>query len=445
MVMRPIDSVLKRLKGVKRSDGGSFKALCPAHDDSNPSLSLTESGDRKVLIKCFAGCPIEDVVSSLGLSMSDMFEKPVHRNINVGNVSENTATLQDSSLSLEEYADSKALPKSFLYELGIKEITYRGRRRLKIPYFDVDDQEGPVRYRHAMDGSQKFSWKSGSGTILYGLWQIKQIRNKGYVVLVEGESDCHTLWYAGFPALGIPGASTWKEKRDAKYFEGIETVYVLIEPDKGGEAVLNWLDGSAIKDKSRLIFAEEFKDPSELYLRDPSGFDEEWRQIMHKSISWTLFKDTESKKIIDVAWKECEELASKESILDEFIRDIKASGVVGEEINVKIIFLALVTRHLERLVSVVVKGPSSSGKSWIVKQVLKFFPETAYRVLTAASEKSLIYSEESYERKYLVFCEADGIKGEFISYVIRSLLSEGNIRYETTEKVRGEYKVRFIE
>ena len=37
----------------------------------------------------------------------------------------------------------------------------------------------------------------------------------GLVVVVEGESDTHTLWNAGFPALGLPGAGNWKEQRDA--------------------------------------------------------------------------------------------------------------------------------------------------------------------------------------------------------------------------------------
>ena len=42
------------------------------------------------------------------------------------------------------------------------------------------------------------------------------------VVLVEGESDAQTLWLHGYPALGLPGASTWSEKRDAAFFGGAE-------------------------------------------------------------------------------------------------------------------------------------------------------------------------------------------------------------------------------
>ena len=50
-------------------------------------------------------------------------------------------------------------------------------------------------------------------------------------MLVEGESDCLTLWFHEIPALGIPGAGNWREDRDAAHFDGIDTIYVVIEPD----------------------------------------------------------------------------------------------------------------------------------------------------------------------------------------------------------------------
>jgi hypothetical protein len=35
----------------------------------------------------------------------------------------------------------------------------------------------------------------------------------------QGESDCHTLWFHGVPALGIPGAANWREERDARHLD----------------------------------------------------------------------------------------------------------------------------------------------------------------------------------------------------------------------------------
>src|SRR5215203_512060 len=71
--MRPVDRVLERLESVK-SRGNDYQALCPAHDDHNPSLSIGEGEDGRAIVNCFAGCETEDVVAALGLEMRDLFE-----------------------------------------------------------------------------------------------------------------------------------------------------------------------------------------------------------------------------------------------------------------------------------------------------------------------------------------------------------------------------------
>jgi putative DNA primase/helicase len=68
----PIDRVLSCLNGVERN-GRGWKALCPAHDDHNPSLSVAEGDDGKVLLKCHRGCANEDVIAAIGLEMRDLF------------------------------------------------------------------------------------------------------------------------------------------------------------------------------------------------------------------------------------------------------------------------------------------------------------------------------------------------------------------------------------
>jgi hypothetical protein len=51
-----------------------WMALCPAHDDRNPSLSIRALPD-KVLIHCFAGCPTEAVLETLQRGWGDLFEE----------------------------------------------------------------------------------------------------------------------------------------------------------------------------------------------------------------------------------------------------------------------------------------------------------------------------------------------------------------------------------
>lgn len=68
----PIDMALARLDGVTQS-GKSYKALCPVHGDKTPSLSVKKGDDGRVLLHCFAGCCIGEIVAAMGLRMADLF------------------------------------------------------------------------------------------------------------------------------------------------------------------------------------------------------------------------------------------------------------------------------------------------------------------------------------------------------------------------------------
>jgi len=69
----PVDAVLHRLDKVKRTAPDKWIACCPAHDDKRPSLSIREADDGRVLLKCWTGCGAAEIVSALGLSLSDLF------------------------------------------------------------------------------------------------------------------------------------------------------------------------------------------------------------------------------------------------------------------------------------------------------------------------------------------------------------------------------------
>ena len=81
---------------------------------------------------------------------------------------------------------------------------------------------------------------------------------------------------------------------------------------------------------------------------------------------------------------------------------VAALGVAGERAAVKLVYLAMVSRLLPRPVSLAVKGPSSAGKSYLVEQTLRLFPDEAYYALTAMSERALAYSEEPLTHRMLV-------------------------------------------
>jgi len=57
-----LDLILPHLRKVRRLSDGSYMACCPAHNDENPSLHLSETPDGRLLWHCFAGCSQEAVL-----------------------------------------------------------------------------------------------------------------------------------------------------------------------------------------------------------------------------------------------------------------------------------------------------------------------------------------------------------------------------------------------
>ena len=132
--------------------------------------------------------------------------------------------------------------------------------------------------------------------------------------------------------------------------------------------------------------------------------------------------------------RDCDRIRLAPSILDLFVESITDAGVVGEDRLVQVVYLAVSSRFGDRPVSVVVKGPSSAGKSYTVERTLDYFPGSAFYLMTGMSEHALAYLEEPLAHRFLVLCEAAGMSGDTASYFLRSLLSEGFIRYIVVEK-----------
>jgi len=452
--------LLARLIGVSRS-GEGWTARCPAHEDKHNSLSIHNRNGRW-LLKCHAGCRWEEIIGALGLDASALFNasaEGVCRSIPTNNRAtaqprtkspqlsgaEQQLTVSPSAggLTLHQYAAAKGIPADFLKACGVSEFNYDHKPALRIPYLGPDGEELAVRFRIALDGD-RFRWKSGTKPCLYGLHRLPEAQKAGQVVLVEGESDCHALWLGGIPAVGIPGASNWREERDARHFDGIETIYVVIEPDRGGDAVRKWLSRSTIRHRAKLVSLPT-KDPSALHLRGPEEFARHWQVACLGAVPWSAVEAEANAAERTEAWEQCGGLARKANILEDFDKQLDRLGLVGERRAAKLIYLAINTRLLHRPVSVAVKGPSSGGKSFVVETTLKFFPPGAFYSLTAMSDRALAYSNEPLQHRHLVIYEAAGMASDFATYLIRSLLSEGCLRYETVEKTKDGLAPRLIE
>jgi hypothetical protein len=72
----PLKRILALLENIRHT-GTGWSALCPAHDDHMNSLSLSEGRDGRALVHCFAGCDVTDILGALGLTLNDLFQRPM--------------------------------------------------------------------------------------------------------------------------------------------------------------------------------------------------------------------------------------------------------------------------------------------------------------------------------------------------------------------------------
>lgn len=142
-------------------------------------------------------------------------------------------------------------------------------------------------------------------------------------------------------------------------------------------------------------------------------------------------------------------IAGAARILDLFREAIRGCGVVGEDAIGATVYLIITSRLLGKPVSLAVKGPSSSGKSYTTEKTVKFFPKEAVIEMTAMSERALVYSKEDFAHRMLILYEAtalrEGAEDNLTAYFVRSLLSEGRIEYPCTVRDKdGNFTTKTI-
>ena len=134
-------------------------------------------------------------------------------------------------------------------------------------------------------------------------------------------------------------------------------------------------------------------------------------------------------------------------LLDRILEDFRRCGVVGEETNKLVGYLAAVSRKLEDPLAVVIQSSSAAGKSSLMEAVLAFMPEEERVKYAAMTGQSLFYmGETNLKHKILAIVEEEGASRA--SYALKVLQSEGELTIASTGKdpesgklVTHEYRV----
>jgi 5S rRNA maturation endonuclease (ribonuclease M5) len=192
-------TILDRLKDV-RSSGDGWAAKCPGHDDAHSSLSIHHR-DGKWLLKCHAGCSIEEVTSAVGLKTSDLFDADARK----------------------QKANGRA---SFIAEYIYR--TADGEPSRKV--CRTADKSFP---QFKWTGSRWESGTEGVPILPYRLPELIKTDPETPVFICEGEKDCDRLAALGFVATTNPmGAGKWRAALN-KWFTD-RPVFIIPDNDDPG-------------------------------------------------------------------------------------------------------------------------------------------------------------------------------------------------------------------
>jgi hypothetical protein len=186
---------------------------------------------------------------------------------------------------LTRLAQAKRLPVDFLRELGLHDLD--GGRAVGIPYYGVTGEDIAVKQRTALKATEGSFWPRGRPLAAYGQWRHEAAAKAGFLIIVEGESDCWALWYHQLPALGIPGANAVKTL-EREHVEAVETIYIHREPDRGGNAFVEGVPKrlAALAWHGKLFelrMPDGIKDLADLHVADSERFGERFQAALQFS------------------------------------------------------------------------------------------------------------------------------------------------------------------
>lgn len=191
-----LEDILPRFDGVRKS-GHGYKARCPAHDDRKPSLSINVK-NGKILINCFAQCPLESILAKVNLQFSDLFTKDVTTHGQV-------ATQRE--VAWYPYTDEQG---NLLFEkvrLAPKNFTQR-----------------------RPDGNG--GWINNLEDVRRVLYRLPQVLAAIDVLVVEGEKDADRGNDLGLAATTSGASGTWREEF-SEVLRG-KTVTIIPDADAAG-------------------------------------------------------------------------------------------------------------------------------------------------------------------------------------------------------------------
>jgi len=170
-------------------------------------------------------------------------------------------------------------------------------------------------------------------------------------------------------------------------------------------------------------------------------------EVQTEQLKAAMTKDDKRPKLSEAEEAEALALLKAPDLLERILSDFAACGVVGEETNKLVGYLAAVSRQLDRPLAVIIQSSSAAGKSSLMDAVLALMPDEDCVRYSAMTGQSLFYmGETNLKHKILAIAEEQGVASA--GYALKLLQSDGQVTIASTGKdpasgllVTHEYRV----
>jgi len=415
-------------KGLKPRQlaNGQWLAHCPAHDDAEPSLSVTES-DGRILLHCFANCTVDAICAALGI----------------------TTKVLRTDQELE--------------------------RRVT---FEVRDPNGALVALHERierNGKKTFVWRHPDGRKAQGdlkvadlpFYGIHRLQNADFVVIVEGEKCAEALWSVGVPAVATYGATCDPADEPLRQvIERVQTIYLWADNDNAGRkhmerigkrllelgaTEVRWVEWQNAPEKGDAADAVAQRVDIRALLEAAKLFEPPEEAPQNGATPPTSSQPTQcpfcqlsDAELFDLARPV---LDAENPVADAAKRLCDAAGIVAEDENAQLLLLIATTRILPNPVHALVVGTTGAGKSALVNAISAAVPLCHRRTLVGTSARALLVHPLK-PATLLNWLELPNLDSESIaSTILRALLwqdGSDSTDYLLTEWVGGRAKARTL-
>jgi len=233
----------------------------------------------------------------------------------------------------------------------------------------------------------------------------------------------------------VIGDRTWRIRGLAKNLN-YEALRVQIRVARGDAFHLDTRDLLSAKQRDAFLreAAAELRQPEDVLKRDLGRILLKLEELQEETIRRATEPKTSAVPgLSDEETASALELLRSPDLLGKILADFDACGVVGEDTNKLVGYLAATSRKFERPLGVIIQSTSAAGKTTLMEAVLAFMPEEERVKYSALTGQALFYlGEQDIRHKILAIAEEEG--AERATYALKLLQSEGELTIASTGK-----------